>query len=139
MKQILVATDFSQHAEKALGRAVLLATEHQAALDILHVITPASVDALCDFLPGSRHAVEENLTNSFIRSFTILSIGWRRSGPQQSGPASRSPKLSLALSNPRSPAMRILSFSEVTANILPMNCLSAPLRRMFLPVERDRF
>jgi len=65
MKQILVATDFSQHAEKALGRAVLLATEHQAALEILHVITPASVDALCDFLPDPRHVVEENLTNSF--------------------------------------------------------------------------
>ncbi len=65
MKQILVAADFSQHAEKALGRAVLLATEHQAALEILHVITPASVDALCVFFPDPRHVVEENLTNSF--------------------------------------------------------------------------
>lgn len=65
MKQILVATDFSQHAVKALGRAVLLAAEHEAALDILHIITPASVDALCDFLPDPRQAVEEKLTNSF--------------------------------------------------------------------------
>ena len=65
MKQILVATDFSQYAEKALGRAVLLATEHQATVDILHVITPASVDALCDFLPDPRHVVEEKLINSF--------------------------------------------------------------------------
>ncbi|MDD5240600.1 MAG: universal stress protein [Sulfuricella sp.] len=64
MKQILVATDFSQHAERALDRAVLLATEHQAALDVLHVITPASVDALCNFLPDPRHAVEEKLANS---------------------------------------------------------------------------
>ncbi|MBN8773682.1 MAG: universal stress protein [Thiobacillus sp.] len=65
MKQILVATDFSQYSNIALDRAVLLATEHQAALEVLHVITPASVDALCDFLPDSRQAIEENLTNSF--------------------------------------------------------------------------
>jgi nucleotide-binding universal stress UspA family protein len=66
MKQILVATDFSQYAIQALDRALLLATEHQAALDILHVITPASVDALCDFLPEPRPVVEEKLTNSFF-------------------------------------------------------------------------
>lgn len=64
MKQILVATDFSRHAERALDRAVLLATEHQAALEVLHVITPASVDALCDFLPDPRQVVEEKLANS---------------------------------------------------------------------------
>ena len=64
MKQILVATDFSKHAERALDRSVLLATEHQAALEVLHVITPASVDALCDFLPDPRHVVEERLANS---------------------------------------------------------------------------
>lgn len=64
MKQILVATDFSQVAKEAVGRAVLLATEHQAALEVLHVITPASVDALCDFLPDSRRVVEEKLVNS---------------------------------------------------------------------------
>ncbi len=66
MKQILVATDFSQYATQALDRAVLLATEHQAALDILHVITPASVDALCALLPDPRPVVEENLINSFF-------------------------------------------------------------------------
>jgi len=66
MKHILVATDFSQRAEKALGRALLLATEHRAALDILHVVTPSSVDALCDLLPDSRHVVEEKLVNSFF-------------------------------------------------------------------------
>ncbi|MDT3705561.1 MAG: universal stress protein [Thiobacillus sp.] len=66
MKQILVATDFSQYATQAIDRAVLLATEHQAALDILHVITPASVDALCEFLPDPRPVVEEKLTNSFF-------------------------------------------------------------------------
>ncbi len=66
MKQILVATDFSQYAAQAIDRAVLLATEHQAALDILHVITPASVDALCEFLPDPRPVVEEKLTNSFF-------------------------------------------------------------------------
>jgi nucleotide-binding universal stress UspA family protein len=66
MKQILVATDFSPHAQKALDRAVSLATEHRAALEILHVVTPSSVDALCDFLPDPRHVVEEKLVNSFF-------------------------------------------------------------------------
>lgn len=66
MKQIVVATDFSQYASQALDRAVRLATEHQAALDILHVITPASVDALCNVLPDPRPVVEEKLTNSFF-------------------------------------------------------------------------
>ncbi len=66
MKQILVATDFSHYAAQALDRAVLLATEHQAALDILHVITPASVDAFCNVLPDPRPVVEEKLINSFF-------------------------------------------------------------------------
>ncbi len=64
MKQILVATDFSQYEKRAFDRAVLLATEHQAALEVLHVITPASVDALCNFLPDPRHVVEKKLINS---------------------------------------------------------------------------
>lgn len=66
MKQILVATDFSQHALQALDRALLLATEHQAALDIVHIVTPASVDALCAVLPDPRPVVEEKLINSFF-------------------------------------------------------------------------
>lgn len=66
MKQILVATDFSHYATQALDRAVLLAVEHQATLDILHIITPASVDALCNILPDPRPVVEEKLTNSFF-------------------------------------------------------------------------
>lgn len=64
MKQILVATDFSQYEKRAFDRAVLLAAEHRAALEVLHVITSASVDALSNFLPDSRHVVEEKLTNS---------------------------------------------------------------------------
>lgn len=64
MKQILVATDFSKHAERALDRSVLLATEHRAALEVLYVITPASVNALCDLLHLPRGVVEEKLINS---------------------------------------------------------------------------
>lgn len=66
MKQILVATDFSRSAIRALDRALLLATEHQAALDIVHIVTPGSVDALCDVLPDPRGVVEEKLINSFF-------------------------------------------------------------------------
>lgn len=64
MKQILIATDFSQYEKRAFDRAVLLAAEHQATLEVLNVITPASVDALCSLLPDPRHVVEEKLTNS---------------------------------------------------------------------------
>ncbi|HNP52084.1 MAG TPA: universal stress protein [Nitrosomonas nitrosa] len=66
MKQILVATDFSQYEKRAFDRAVLLGEEHRAQLDVLHVITSASVDALCNFLPDSRQVVEEKLTNSIF-------------------------------------------------------------------------
>ncbi len=72
MKQILVATGFSQYEKRAFDRAVLLATEHQAALEVLHVITPASVDALCKFLPDPRRIVEEKLTNSIYAQLYYL-------------------------------------------------------------------
>ncbi|HQR50447.1 MAG TPA: universal stress protein [Methylophilaceae bacterium] len=64
MKRILVATDFSQQASRALRRAIALAAQHQARLDVMHVITPSSVDALCEMLPDSRILLEENLSNS---------------------------------------------------------------------------
>jgi nucleotide-binding universal stress UspA family protein len=46
LSRILVATDLSPRAEKAITRAVQVADEHGAALTILHVLTAAAGDKL---------------------------------------------------------------------------------------------
>lgn len=66
MKRILVATDFSHHGNQALKRALQLAAQHHAVLDVLHIITSASVEAVCELLPDSRPEVVNNLTNSMM-------------------------------------------------------------------------
>ncbi|MCZ0963424.1 universal stress protein [Paracoccus benzoatiresistens] len=38
MQRIMLATDFSERSDRALRRAVILARQHGAALDILHVV-----------------------------------------------------------------------------------------------------
>ena len=38
MKRIMLATDFSERSDRALRRAVLLAREHNAVLDLIHVV-----------------------------------------------------------------------------------------------------
>ncbi len=38
MQRIMLATDFSERSDRALRRAVILAREHDAALDIAHVV-----------------------------------------------------------------------------------------------------
>ena len=42
LKRLLVATDLSSRAEKAIARAVQLAEEHSGTLSILHILTGAS-------------------------------------------------------------------------------------------------
>lgn len=66
MKRILVATDFSHHGNQALKRALQFASQNHVALDVVHVITPASVESLCELLPDSRPEVENKLTNSVM-------------------------------------------------------------------------
>lgn len=46
MKRILMATDFSTRSDRALRRAVLLATAHQAALTLVHVVDDDQPDEL---------------------------------------------------------------------------------------------
>ena len=45
-KRILCATDFSTDAASALGRAVMLAAQHGARLEVLHVVPRDSLDAV---------------------------------------------------------------------------------------------
>ena len=46
LKSIVAATDFSEEARHGADRAALLAKEQQAQLDLLHVISRSSLDAL---------------------------------------------------------------------------------------------
>ena len=46
LKSIVAATDFSEEARHAADRAALLAKEQQAQLDLLHVISDSSLNAL---------------------------------------------------------------------------------------------
>jgi len=50
-KRIVCATDFSTDASSALARAVLLAAEHGATLEVLHVVAQESLDALRQWVP----------------------------------------------------------------------------------------
>jgi CPA2 family monovalent cation:H+ antiporter-2 len=50
-RRIVCGTDFSPDATHALGRAVMLAAEHHAALEVLHVVSHESLDALRQWVP----------------------------------------------------------------------------------------
>src|SRR5262245_23613060 len=67
-ERMLCATDFSTDAGAALQRSVMLAQEHQATLEVLHVVSRQSLNALQQWLPeplglGERlvRAVREDL------------------------------------------------------------------------------
>jgi nucleotide-binding universal stress UspA family protein len=50
-QRIVCGTDFSPDASHALRRAVMLAGEHHAALEVLHVVPYESLDALRQWVP----------------------------------------------------------------------------------------
>lgn len=50
-KRLLCATDFSADAGAALKRATMLAAEHDASLEVLHVVAHESLDALRQWVP----------------------------------------------------------------------------------------
>lgn len=73
LKRILAATDFSEQAEKGSYRAALLAAEHDAQLDLLHVVSKPSLEALRELFLMSpevperlvddvRHTLQERAT-----------------------------------------------------------------------------
>jgi nucleotide-binding universal stress UspA family protein len=51
LKRVLCATDFSSDAVSALRRATMLAKEHAAELNVLHVVSAASLEALRQWGP----------------------------------------------------------------------------------------
>lgn len=50
LNRIVCATDFSTDATNALHRSVILAKEHQATLEVLHVVSRESLDALQEWV-----------------------------------------------------------------------------------------
>ena len=50
-QRIVCGTDFSPDASHALKRAVMLAAEHHASLEVLHVVSHESLDALRQWVP----------------------------------------------------------------------------------------
>ena len=50
LKRLVAATDFSEHAVRAAHRAALLAAQHGARLELLHVVAEAPLKALRDLL-----------------------------------------------------------------------------------------
>ncbi len=69
MKNILISTDFSAHADRALEKAVFLATEHSATLHLLHVThflsRPQWWERDEDFLRKEA----ENLAHAHLKSY----------------------------------------------------------------------
>src|SRR5690554_1976738 len=58
-RHLLAATDFSDHARNAVHRAALIATEQQAPLELLHVISGSIGDALRKLLPATADVNEK--------------------------------------------------------------------------------
>jgi nucleotide-binding universal stress UspA family protein len=53
IESILLATDFSEDAGRALQRAALVASEHDAHLKLFHVIQPSPIARACEWLAPS--------------------------------------------------------------------------------------
>ena len=58
-KQLSVATDFSEDALQAVQRAALLATEHQASLELLHVLNGPSLQTLAEMFRNPAEAEQK--------------------------------------------------------------------------------
>ncbi|MDB5898526.1 MAG: bifunctional protein : transcriptional regulator, AraC family [Ramlibacter sp.] len=54
IRSIIAATDFSQHASTACARAALVAAEHGAALELVHVLEQEGLTTLRDWLAPKR-------------------------------------------------------------------------------------
>jgi nucleotide-binding universal stress UspA family protein len=71
MRSILVATDFSHRADRALARAALLAKTSGATLDIVHVVDPDRPDALVAAESGLSHDLLEEQRGGLLDRFGI--------------------------------------------------------------------
>ena len=66
MKKLLMATDLSARSDRALQRALALAREHKAELEVVHVVEDSLPEAI-----AQRH---EDLARATIRK-QLISVG----------------------------------------------------------------
>jgi nucleotide-binding universal stress UspA family protein len=74
-QRFVAATDFSEHAGYATHRAALLAAEHGAQLELLHVLAKGPLDALREVFgakPDGAANLVEDLRRMLIRSASAL-------------------------------------------------------------------
>jgi nucleotide-binding universal stress UspA family protein len=81
---IVAATDFSQDAGNALRRAVLLAKRQSEALEVVHVVSRSSLEALRHWVPGgvaerliegARGLLDEAVASAAAPAKPILAVG----------------------------------------------------------------
>ena len=81
---IVAATDFSDDAGNAVRRAAMLASQHGAVLEVLHVVSRSSLDALREWLPpgaaerlvdDARHALDETTAAVGAPATPRLAVG----------------------------------------------------------------
>lgn len=64
LKHILIATDFSPRANRAVKRAAVLARQHHAALELLHVVSRNSLETLARLYGAEAPEFEKKLAAS---------------------------------------------------------------------------
>ena len=126
-RQILAATDFSEDARQAAFRAAILAHEHGAGLELLHVVTESSVRTLESFA-GMPTDISARLTGEAGAALAALATDIsRRYGIE--------PTIRTAMGDP---ADTIAAMAE-NADLLAMGPRGAGgLRDLFLGAVTDR-
>lgn len=77
MKNILIATDFSAHADRALEKAILLSKEFSATLHLLHVTQPIStLQELVEDRKSLSHDTQE-LLQSYLKGYPLEEVNMK--------------------------------------------------------------
>src|SRR5262245_13497269 len=72
MKKILVATDLSARGDRAVQRAIGLAAEHHASLEVIHVIDESLPSAIAPRYEADARAATEKMITSLTQGSVIV-------------------------------------------------------------------
>jgi nucleotide-binding universal stress UspA family protein len=83
LQHIIVATDFSHRAARAVSRAGMLASEHRATLNLVHVTTalpPGEIEQICGKTPEELQRedladIHRSMAQQLPRRF-VSGFGW---------------------------------------------------------------